>query len=232
MVRVTERSGLTAAVDQLGLETGRPVIVVVGGAGGISSDEEGRLRPLFDGVLVPVAQALGATVVDGGTASGVMRLMGESRASIGATFPLVGVCAEGTIATAGDGEGPDGQALLESHHTHFVVVPGDRWGDESRWLSEVAGLIANGKPSATVLIDGGDIALSDVLASVRARRPVLAIGGTGRTADDLAGSGNSDDERTHEVIGSGLLHRIAAETSAKTLETLLGSILQVEVDDG
>jgi hypothetical protein len=75
---------------------------------------------------------------------------------------------------------------LPSHHSHFVLVPGENWGDESRWLSRVAQTLAEDRPTVTILINGGEIALRDVQHSVDAHRPVLVLEGSGRAADDLA----------------------------------------------
>jgi len=65
-------------------------------------------------------------------------------------------------------------------------VPGENWGDESRWLSRVAQTLAEDRPTVTILINGGEIALRDVQHSVDAHRPVLVLEGSGRAAEDLA----------------------------------------------
>jgi hypothetical protein len=77
---------------------------------------------------------------------------------------------------------------LEAHHTHFLFVPGEKWGDESPWLSMVATALAGSAPSATLLVNGGDVSRRDVALSLQARRPVVVVAGTGRLADELAAS--------------------------------------------
>jgi hypothetical protein len=67
-----------------------------------------------------------------------------------------------------------------------VLVPGSEWGDETGWLAAIAGAFAGSAPSLTVVVNGGDVARRDAEASVAARRPVLALAGSGRTADALA----------------------------------------------
>ena len=64
----------------------------------MSDADMARLRPLFVETLAPLAEALGAFVVDGGTDAGVMRLMGQAHAETGATFPLIGVAVTGMVA--------------------------------------------------------------------------------------------------------------------------------------
>jgi hypothetical protein len=211
LARAADLDGLPDALVALGLASPRPVMVQVGGAGGLSLAGEAvsPLRELFH-ALAGAADAAGATVVDGGTDAGVMAFMGRARAEVGATFPLLGVAAEGTVdltpppLLGGEGhedltpspllpgEGVRGRGgrgeVLEPHHTHFLLVPGERWGDESPWIARVATLLAGEAPSVTVLVHGGEISRQDVAHSLAAGRPVLVIAGTGRLADELAGS--------------------------------------------
>ena len=131
-------------------------------------------------------QQRAAVGVDGGTLSEVMRLFGEAYSALAATFPLVGVAAVGTVQLPGEQPHQDDAAVLEPHHTHFVLVPGDDWGAESPWIARTATILAGDAPSITVLINGGQIAYSDVERSVQAGREVLVIDGSGRTADVIA----------------------------------------------
>jgi hypothetical protein len=189
---------VAVALATAGVPLPAPVAVLVGGAGGMGAAERQRSRALIGGVLVPFAQAHGVCIVDGGTDAGVMSIAGAARAACGAHGPHVGVAAAGTVVLPGDpaagsATDPTGRAAVEPHHTHLVVVPGERWGDEVPWLSAVASALAGGCPSVTVLANGGDIAYADVRASLDAGRPVLVLAGTGRTADDLAGGGEQAD---------------------------------------
>jgi hypothetical protein len=202
---------VAAAVGELGLDGGRPVLVVVGGASGLDERSKERLCPLFSQVLIPVARAWNAVVVDGGTDSGVMQLLGQALRTEGASFPLVGVAVEKKVMVPADAAESGGRRALERHHTHFVLVPGSSWGDESPWLARVATEIAAGAPSATVLINGGEIALQDVANSVAAERPVLVIKGTGRAADRIAAALNGDrtDAQAAHLAGSSLVTAVS-----------------------
>lgn len=183
---------VATAVGELGLDVGRPVLVVVGGASGLDEPSKERLSTLFSQVLVPFARAWNVVVVDGGTDSGVMQLLGQALGTQGASFPLVGVAVDKKVMAPGEASGSGGRRALERHHTHFVLVPGTSWGEESPWLARVGTEIAAGAPSATVLINGGEIAFHDVANSVAAGRPVLVIKGSGRTADRIAAALNGD----------------------------------------
>ena len=169
-VQIPCSEGVSDALRELGLSRSRPVLVLVGGAGGLDGADMVLLRPLFTEALARLAEAFDASVVDGGTGAGVMRLMGNARSQTSSTFPLIGVAATGTVSLPGISPTRSGAAPLEPSHTHFILVPGSAWGDEARWLERVAGALASGAPSVTVLVNGGDIAWEDVSRSVQAGR--------------------------------------------------------------
>jgi hypothetical protein len=180
---VEKESQLPQAIEDLNLTVGRPVLILVGGADSINPSLSDRLKPLFEQAVVPAIERCGALVVDGGTDSGGMRLMGEARAAAGADFPLVGVFPAG-VST-------EGHISLQPNHTHFVMVPGNHWGDESTFVSGVASALAGGKPSIVLLVGGGDVTRKDVAASQAAGRTTITVAGSGGYADELAGSQQS-----------------------------------------
>jgi len=226
-VRVDQPSDIPIALAALGLQGPRPVVVLVGGAGRMDAGDLGRLRPLFEHGLVPLAERLGVVVVDGGTDAGVMHLVGRARSWAGARFPLLGVAAAGTVRFPGHHPGHEDAWPLDAHHTQFLLVPGGAWGDESPWIARVAGELAGGWPSVTVLVNGGEIAYADVEHSLLAGRPVLAVAGSGRTADQLASAarGGPADQRAVRLAASGLVEVIDADDPA-ALDRALGARLQ------
>ena len=219
-VRVHSDADLADAVEALRIG-GRAALVVVGGASGLSERDSRRLAPLFDGILAPLAQRLGATVVDGGTDAGVMRLMGSARAEGGASFPLIGVIVDELADSVG----------LEPNHTHFFLVPGTDWGHETPWLVRLASVVAAGEHSATVLVNGGAIALDDVRQSIEAGRPVAVLDGSGRSADALAAAsrGKRVDPSLAELASSKLLH-VVDSRSRNDVAWLLDDLLSGRVE--
>ena len=226
-IRVYRLAELSSALRELGIHYPRPTIVLVGGASGVSGDELTHLHRFFVKVLAALAESGGAAIVDGGTDAGVMRLMGQARAELKAIFPLIGVAATGTIAFTPEVLARPQNELLEPHHSHFMLVPGSQWGDESPWIAHVADELAGQKPSVTVLVNGGEIAWDDIAESVEATRPVIVIEGSGRTADALASTmrGEQANGRAQKLIASGLLHRIdpadGIESITRTLKHYL-----------
>lgn len=166
-----------------------------------------RLRPLFSGVLAELAWWFRAAVVDGGTDTGVMQLMGRARAESRRDFPLVGVIPSTLAALPGRPAHADA-AQVEPNHTHFVLVPGDTWGDEGPWLARLAEMI--GDRSATVLVNGGEISRHDAELCVQAGRPLIVLAGSGRTADALAAAaaGRPPDEVSERIAATGLVRPV------------------------
>ncbi|MEI6443932.1 MAG: hypothetical protein WCO29_12615 [Nostocales cyanobacterium ELA583] len=229
-IRVSEVAELPNALEQMNLSCSHPILVIVGGASQISDADVLRIQSLFVEVLAPIAESLGAYVVDGGTDAGVMRLMGYARNKINAQFPLIGVAPIGKVVLPEQTTTPsDDASPLQADHTHFVLVSGNNWGDESPWIADVATVLAGEYPSATVLINGGEITYADALNSVTTGRLVIAIAGSGRTADKLASalSGNTTDERATKLAASGKLQTIhldaEREEITKTITNLLSN---------
>lgn len=208
-VRVDAVADLAQAVHELDIGR-RRAIVVVGGASGMSAAEARRLRPLFSDVIAPLAQRLGVTVIDGGSDTGVMRLMGSARGEGSWRFPLIGVIVD-ELADYSKWSGVDA-VDLEPNHTHFVLVPGAEWGEEAPWLARLATVVAGSEGSATVLVNGGEVALADVRHSIDAGRHVVVLDGSGRTADALAAAvrGKRADRTVTALAQSGLVHAVDA----------------------
>lgn len=203
-IHVRNFKELPAAVTAIGLKSLRPTSVLVGGAGDMEAFEMSRLRPLFVETLAPLAEALTLAVIDGGTDAGVMQLMGQARREIKASFPLIGVAAMGTVKlpkTNTSAESP--KADLEPNHSHFMLVPGGNWGDESPWMSQAATVISGDAYSITLLVNGGDFTRKDVTRSLEVKRPVVVLRGTGRYADEFAQSYFANDLVQVVDVGDG-----------------------------
>src|SRR5262249_20082828 len=146
-----------AILKSLGIAQPHVLIMVFGGAKGLDDLRKTRLAELFTDAIAPAAAELGALVIDGGTQSGVMAMMGEAFARNGRGSQLLG------IAPAGKVTYPGGQsdanilncAPLEPNPSHFVLVDSDEWGGETATMFKVAA--AFNVAVATVLINGGQI---------------------------------------------------------------------------
>ena len=227
LLRIVDTDEIAAALDSAGLRPDRAVIVLVGGAGGMGGKDFETVAQVLRDEVVPVAERRNAVVIDGGTDSGVMQLIGRARSALGGRFPLIGVAAEGTVLVPGAGTPSPDAVELEPNHTLFLLVPGKQWGDESRWMMDVAGVVAGRRCSVTVLLNGGEIAYTDVAASLGSGRPVVVLAGSGGTADAIAEAraGNGDDDRAVEIAASPLMTVAGigeAGVAAAAIEAALG----------
>jgi len=225
-VDVAEAADISGALDRLGLRRGRPVLVLVGGAAGMTDAHLETLRTVLQRSALPLLDRLDAAVVDGGTDSGVMRVVGQARRDAHASFPLVGVAAKGTVNVPSDVTARPGAANLEPHHTHFMLVPGIDWGDESPWLADVADALSGAAPSVTLVVNGGQITFDDAAASLARGRPVLVLDGTGRTADAIARARtqHDGDPRATAIASSELTSVVAIDDAMGIGNALEGAL--------
>jgi hypothetical protein len=184
-----ERSNLSEALSELHLVEHYPVIVLIGG--GIDEDEADATQRAIH-TIAKIAEDLKAAIVCGGTDMGVMAEIGQIRSQNHYRFPLVGVTLE-KLATWPDG--PQSTNVLwwgtkrwnlEEHYTHFILVPGEEFGDESPWIVDAATLLSAGHQSVTILINGGEVSRKDIELSLEKGRAVIALSRTGRLADEFA----------------------------------------------
>ena len=210
VARIQELAELADTLNALGFQDNSPVLVLVGGASGISESDMNYLQKLFVDVLAPLIQSLGVVVIDGGTDAGIMKLIGKARTHIGANFPLLGVAAIDTVVLPDRAPASADAAPLEPNHTHFLLVPGSQWGDESPWIAKVASTLAKNCPSLTIAINGGNVTWLDLSYSVAANRPIITLAGSGRTADKLAAAlhGQITDERAIDILATGQVQAI------------------------
>ena len=184
-----ERSELVQAISELKLNDSYPVIVLIGGA--IDEHHADATRRAIQ-TISRVADDLSALVICGGTDMGVMAEMGQIRWKSGYTFPLVGIAPEALVTWT---DGPHSTKFLwwgkqrwqlEPHYSHFILVPGSEFGDESPWIVDTATMLSKDCRSVTILINGGEVSRKDIDLSLENGRPVIALSRTGRLADELA----------------------------------------------
>jgi hypothetical protein len=226
-IRIVSTDDIPAALDRVGLHRERVVVVLVGGASGMGEQDLANVAEVLRHEIVPLVERRDAVVIDGGTDSGVMRLIGQARSAAGGRFPLVGVAVEGTVVVPGAGATSPDAAELEPHHTLILLVPGTQWGDEVDWITDVARIVAGSRSSVTVLVNGGQIAYDDVVASLEGGRPVVVLAGSGRAADAIAQAraGNGDDRRAVQIAASPLT-RVADVAKAGAVAAAIEAALE------
>jgi len=179
---IADNNGISKAIEELKLPHPKTVIVLVGGAGGIGWLDKFPMRKAI-GVVARLAEETQSVVIDGGTQAGIMTEIGRQRKRNKFSFPLIGVVFDSLLMK----EEP--KSILDPNHTHFFLIPGEDWGDESAWISKIATSISGDKKSITILVNGGNISKTDVEYSLLENRPTFVIRGTGRLADEISLSG-------------------------------------------
>jgi len=194
-VNINDYHEIQEALTGLGIPHPKTAIVLVGGAGGIGLMQKFPTRKAV-GIVAQLAEATQSVVVDGGTQAGIMTEIGRQRKRNKFTFPLIGVVFDSLLMK----EEP--QSILDANHTHFFLIPGDDWGDESGWISKIATAVASETQSAlatgimklrksiTILVNGGNISRTDVEYSLLENRPTFVMRGTGRMADEITLTGH------------------------------------------
>jgi hypothetical protein len=184
-----DHSDLEQATSELHLRGRYPVIVLIGGE--IDEQQADATKRAIE-TIARTAEDINAVVICGGTDMGVMAEIGQIRRLNHYKFPLVGIAPEALVTWPG---GPHGTKFLwwgkrrwqlESHYSHFILVPGSQFGDESPWIVDTAAMLSKDYRSVTILINGGEVSRKDIQLSLENGRPVIVLSRTGRLADELA----------------------------------------------
>ena len=175
---ITDDRQIQQALTELQIPHPKTVIVLVGGAGGIGFWDIFPMRKAIR-IIARLAEETQSVVVDGGTQAGIMTEIGKQRKQNKYSFPLIGVVFDNLLMRK------DSKSVLDPNHTHFFLIPGDAWGDESAWISKIATAIASDEKSMTVLVNGGKISRTDVDYSLLENRTAVVMRGTGRMANKI-----------------------------------------------
>jgi hypothetical protein len=205
------------------------LIMVFGGAKGLDDSRKARLAELFTDAIAPAAAELGALIIDGGTQSGVMAMMGEAVARYPGTCQLLGIAPKGKIThpeIAGASAVSDG-APLEPNHSHFVLVESAEWGGETGKMLELAGAFK--MPVVAILVNGGAIAADEALRCVRNGWQLLVVEGSGRFANELSvavrDGQSAKSVEVSEIARSGRVALFHVDEPAMTLKHELHRLL-------
>ncbi len=183
------RNELPQALSELNLGDHYPVIVLVGGF--IQDQHEAVTQQAID-VVASCAEENCALIVCGGSDLGVMASIGRTRRMHGYKFPLLGINLESLVTWP---KGPRSQRFLwwgkerfplATGYSHFILVPGNEYGEDSPWIAEAASLLSKDNRSITILANGGNVTRKDIALSLENERAVIVLAGTGRLADEMS----------------------------------------------
>ena len=174
-------------------------VFLSGGASRMSADDQRRLLSMFDALAQLAKSGKRFAVGDGGTQAGIMQAAGEARRASNGAFALIGVSPAKEIP-------PRGRTPVDPNHSVIVAVddpsvPADQdgWGSETQTMYDVFDRLSAGRPSVTIVANGGGITLEEIAANVKAGRAMLVIEGSGRAADAIVSLVRGTSPGTDEV---------------------------------
>jgi hypothetical protein len=223
-------------VEQLNLKDPKSIILNIGGAGNLNEADDFRLINLFSRAVAVATRDNESMIIDGGTDSGVMSLMGMGVVDRGKKTDLIGVAPAGKVSYPGMGESKKGTETfpLEPNHSHFILVNTDNWGSEKETIFNLVKHFTDKSkdlPVLTLLVNGGPLSKYELLSSVRAGYPVLIIEGSGRMADEVAGLWRTRPEKIEdpvmaEIISDGKIHLFNIDNDEDELIRLIHRLLE------
>lgn len=234
-------------VDALALPDYKAVIVVIGGADSIDDKIVPKLIQMFNRDIARAAAKTNAVIVDGGTKSGVMSMMGEGVASRGYKSSLVGVAPAGLVEYPGSAvKGTP----LEPHHSNFILVEGKTWGIETSMLFNIVNKLISKAPlpataalerqeafktglkfpSVAILVGGGGISRKEALYAVRQSIHLIVVEGSGGAADEISSASKNketlpDDPVMSEIIADGKINLALLTNAVSGIERLIMRVL-------
>jgi len=180
LLRVARGTPARAIIAALQLPVPAGVLCLNGGTEEPAVEAAEPLRRLLSDGLARMARSESLTVITGGTAAGIFALFGGGVAAWGTSAPVIGVAPGGPLVWPGGGQG---HTPLEPHHSHFVIVEGKGWGDETATMYALAAEWKKDCPGVAVFAGGGEITLREMRANVQADRPMILLAGSGRSTD-------------------------------------------------
>ncbi len=190
-------------LDALEIAAPQAVLMIFGGAAGMESGLKTEIAACFRNAILPIVADRGVLIIDGGTQSGIMEIVGRLGAEETPRPIMLGVAPFGAVTFTGKAQMAEicgfndvpeaetaGLARLDPNHSHFALTPTGEWGSETETMFRLAAALAGQKaglrPVAALLFNGGNIARQEALSCVRRGWPLIALQGTGRLADQIA----------------------------------------------
>ncbi|MCP4697483.1 MAG: DUF4231 domain-containing protein [Gammaproteobacteria bacterium] len=235
LIHVSAKAKPNDCLGKLHLSPPKALIITVGGSKGFDEGLKPRLLQLFSRGIARAAASVDAILIDGGTQTGGMAMMGQGVADRGYKSPLIGIAPASRVTYPGAPAAQSGEdkAPLDPNHSHFILVDDvAEWGGQIGLMYRfVETLRSTDVPVVTVLVNGGKLAQSEVLRSVRLGSPVIVFAGSGRLADEIAELCQDppeliEDPDLAEIVQEGDINLFPMESSVAGLERLISRQLR------
>ncbi len=208
----------------LDIKPHKTVILIIGGADNIDEKLKPRLIQLFARGIARAAANADAVIIDGGTQSGVMAMMGQGVADRGCKCSLIGVAPLALVSYPGSPTQPP--VSLDPNHSHFVLIEGGEWGSELGTIFSLAGALTSNVPGVAILASGGPKSRVEAVQAVRQNISLVVIEGSGGLADEIAAAWKArpslpDDPAMAEIIADGRIEFHLLNNSIEGAERLI-----------
>jgi hypothetical protein len=158
-------------------------------------------------------------VVTGGTNAELFRLFGNALRKLGGPIaPCIGITVKGKA----------GYDRLEPNHSHFILVEGDHWGEETSVMYSLISVLSKHCPSLAVFAGGGEIAAKEMLQNVVQNREMIFVAGAGGLTDDIIAAKTGTrhpDIRIENILKKARITVVPATQSAVEIEKIFRSKL-------
>ncbi|MCV6637159.1 hypothetical protein [Candidatus Albibeggiatoa sp. nov. NOAA] len=215
----------TRLLTQLGLLPRQKLIVLNGGTAELSPEMNTQLgEALIDG-LAQVAAEENIMFITGGTNSGVFNLLGQGLQKWQHDAPCIGVFVK---QLACENENTPNKAQLESHHSHFVMVDGQEWGDEREVMYSLIKYLAKYMTVLNVYAGGGELTIREMQAAVKQNCKILLLGGSGRATDQVLAAYQGqpiEDERLKDIAKHPKLYTVQLKEGVDSVKDTLRYLL-------
>lgn len=195
LIEVDANEDAAKALQLVGVDNYNASVVMHSGSGNMSATYLEKLNQLFTHGLARFAEDHQVLIADGGTNVGGAKLIGRGRRKLKGTFPLIGLCPSKKITYPNGPSRTRNRWSLNRHHSHFIIVDGDEFGDESPLLIKLVD--AKKVPKLALIVNGGEIVQEECEKHAQNGTPILTLKGSGRFADKLAESTPSSKIRAH-----------------------------------
>jgi hypothetical protein len=209
-----------------------PALLILNG-GTTNSVNAAQLRVeelLYEG-LARLAAQQGLAAVTGGTDVSLFASFAEGLAYWEKRAACIGVAVRPLVTWPGrpvtNAPSPANcePAPLEPHHTHFALVEGNTWGDETPTMYALAAALSRARPSVAVFAGGGEITLREMLANAAQGRPMILLAGSGRVTDIVLGNIPPATPETQRLA------RLVEQTNVRNRSTIIPFDLSQSPDD-
>lgn len=218
LVRTPASVDIRQVIARLNLPVPRALLILNGGTARLEGAVRDRLEQLLAAVAGVVIEE-GITLVTGGTNAGIFALLGAALAKTG---PLKAPCIGVSVA------GRAGIDQLEPHHSHFVLVEGEDWGEETPVMYDLAATLGRTCPSLAIFAGGGEITITEMRYNVLQKRELILIAGSKRSTDlAVAAHAGEDvaDDRLIQITSAGRITVFGAHQPPTDLAALVRSRL-------